>query len=398
METLVITPFLPWPLVFGGAIRTYYMLRMLAEFSNVTLLTYPSWTAEDSKQHLETICREVVIADPKPGDLQGIRTQRFRSLVSRRSNQFRAHHGPALQQRIDQLAASRDFDVVVVEMTPMAGFRLPASALRVLDMPNIEHELVSRRAKVASPIRRAVLELEAWKVEREELELTRQFDLLLATSDRETEIIRKWGDVPAETLLNTIDAEHLRPRPGQEHVENRLVFVGSTHVDANRDGVQYFLREIFPRIRAEIPDVVIDIVGGDPPPEIVALGRDPGVTITGYVADIRDYVTAATALVVPLRSGSGTRLKIIEALSMQVPIVSTSLGAEGLDLVDDKHLLVGDDAASFAAATVRLLRDPALRARLRASGAELVGNRFDWRSQAPRLERLLNDATAARVR
>jgi glycosyltransferase involved in cell wall biosynthesis len=395
MNSLVVAPFLPYPLVFGGAIRLYHTIRMLSTFSDVSLLCYRSWDGEDPTDHLQTLCHRVLISDSRPPSST---LRRARSLVSRHSYQLLAHRSAELQRSLDRLVADESFDVVLVEMTPMGALRLPEGPLRVLDLQNIEHELVERRADVAeSTTRRMTLRLEAKKVKNEEIAVCSTFDLVLAPSDRETEIIRSWGVHQAETMANTIDATSFAPPTATPNGGTRLAFVGTTHVDANRDGVRYFVRDVYPQIRQQVPDVELDIVGGDPPPDVRALADVPGVTVTGYVPDVRDYMARATALVVPLRSGGGTRLKILEGLSFGVPTISTTIGAEGLDLVNGEHILLADDAASFAAATVAVLSDAELRSRLSSAGRQLVEHRYDWRSQAERLHSLVASALVQRA-
>lgn len=388
MQTLVITPWQPFPLVFGGAIRTYHMLRMWASFSEVTLLTYGNPAEVDAIEHLETICRRVEVMQTPPSNA----IRRARSLVSRHSFQYLSYRTAEFQDRIDVLTAETDFDVVQVDMTPMAQFRLPSRALHVLNLHNIEHELVERRAAVTeNRVRRAALGMEARKVRHEELELVGRFDLVLTTSDRETDIVSRWPiRAQVETLANTIDTSHFEPRtdPGG----HRLIFVGTTHVDANRDALMYFMNEIFPLIRERVPDSEFEIIGGGRPRDVDELSSLAGVAFTGFVPDVREPMARATAFVVPLRSGGGTRLKILEALSFGLPTVSTSIGAEGLGLVDGEHVLIADDRRAFAEAVARLLLDDALRRRLSANGRRFVVDHYDWRTQTARLEKLVVQA------
>jgi polysaccharide biosynthesis protein PslH len=392
MNTLVVAPFLPYPLIFGGAIRLYHMIRMLSEFSEVTLLSYRSSDDEDAPRHLEAFCRRVVISDTKPPSST---LRRARSLVSRHSYQVLSHRSADMQRTLDALVAEDHYDLILVELTPMGAFRLPPQVLKILDMQNIEHELVQRRAEVAdSTMRRALLGLEARKVRHEEIRICSTFDLILTTSDRETEIIRSWGMPHVETMVNTIDTAYFTPPEEQRDAPARLAFVGTTHVDANRDGLVYFMREVFPLIREQVPGLEFDIVGGSPPPDIRAFGEIPGVTVTGFVSDVRDYMVHAAALVVPLRSGGGTRLKILEGLSFGVPTISTSVGAEGLGLVDGEHILLGDDPRSFADAVISVLGDPDLRHRLRTAGRRFVEQHYDWKTQAGRMRSVIEAALA----
>jgi polysaccharide biosynthesis protein PslH len=394
MNTLVVSPFLPYPLVFGGAIRLYHLIKMLGTFSEVDLLTYRSWTDRDATSHLETLCRRVVVSDAKPRET---RLRRVQSLASRHSYQHRAHGTHEFQRELDRLVHDRHYDVVLVEMSPMGQFDLPSGALRVLDLQNIEHELLERRAATASnALRRVTLGLEARKVRKEELDNCRRFDLLFTPSDRETAILRGQGARRVETLVNTVDTRYFAPPLAPADPGPRLAFVGTTHVDANREGLRYFMAEVYPLIREQMPDVELDIVGGDPPHEVRAFGSLPGVTVTGYVKDVREYMARARALIVPLRSGGGTRLKILEGLAFGSPTVSTSVGAEGLGITPGEHILIGDDAHSFAEASLRLLQDADLRDRMCTAGRTFVTEHYDWTAQAGRLHSLLESSLADR--
>jgi glycosyltransferase involved in cell wall biosynthesis len=285
----------------------------------------------------------------------------------------------------------------MLEMTPMASLRLPAEPLRVLDLPNIEHELVERRAATASGLRRLALSWEALKVRREEKAATAKFDLLLTTSDREQGIVSGWKhQARVETVPNAIDAEHFAFSPRPEPAAHHLVFIGTTHVDANRDGLRYFMNEIHPLLVDELPDVAVSIVGGAPPAEIRAYAERPNVTVTGYVKDVRDYMARADALIVPLRSGGGTRLKILEGLSFGVPTISTTVGAEGLDLEPGRHIMIGDTAADFARAALAVLTDGSLRRHLSEQGRQFVAERYDWPVVGSRLRDILATSAAAK--
>jgi glycosyltransferase involved in cell wall biosynthesis len=173
------------------------------------------------------------------------------------------------------------------------------------------------------------------------------------------------------------------------------VFVGLTHVDANRDGVCWFVDSILPILEQRVPDVHVTIVGGNPPPQILDYGKLDNVDVTGYVPDVAPYMARAAVSVVPLRSGGGTRLKILEALSAGVPTVSTSIGAEGLELEDGVHIRIADDPESFAAAVAELLLDRELQARMSDAGSTEVRSTYSWQAQRDRVESVIR-ATLAR--
>jgi polysaccharide biosynthesis protein PslH len=399
MKTLVVSPFSPYPLVFGGAIRLYHLIKMFASFSDVTLLSYVSWADdEDPARHLQTICEKVVMVDAIPLRHRRKALIQAQATLSPRSFQYHSHFSRAMQQAIDAELAATQFDTIVVELSQMGYFSYQQpGALRILDLQNIEHELILRRAQVEPrPAKRLALQLEGRKFRREEIAICRDFDLVFTPSGRERDQLQPLlTPVPVECLPNSIDADQLAPR-ATVPTDNHIVFVGSTHVDANRDGVQYFMERIFPLIEPEVPDVRFSIVGGDPPPEIREYGRRPNVEVTGYVKSIRPYMERARGLVVPLRSGGGTRLKILEALSLGVPTVSTSVGAEGLSIADGTHLLLGDTPEAFARQVVRLLQDEALQRRLGVAGRRLVEESYSWQAVGRLLQNYLAAARARR--
>lgn len=396
MQTLIISPFSPYPLVFGGAIRLYHLVKMFASFSEVTLIAYASWTDDPHvAEHMETICRKVVLVDGKPEQNGRLRA---RSLLSLRSFQYHAHYTRHFQRVVDEALGGERYDCIVTEMAQMAYFSsAQPGALHILDMQNIEHELLLRRASVEpNPLKRLALWLEGRKFRREELALCKKYALIFTPSARERDLLSRLpGMPPVRSLPNSIDPDFFALRT-QQPAANEIAFIGTTHVDANRDGLLYFMAEIFPLIERAVPDVQLKIVGGSPPPEIRAFGERPNVEVTGYVKDVRDYMARAKALVVPLRSGGGTRLKILEGLSYGVPTVSTSIGAEGLGLVDGQHILLGDQPQVFADQVVRVLTDRELQQRLHANGRQIAEEGYSWRAVGRDLQAYIHTALAGR--
>ncbi len=195
---------------------------------------------------------------------------------------------------------------------------------------------------------------------------------------------RRWD--AADRHGAQLDRSGPHPVPPRDGTGAELLFVGTTQVDANRDGLLWFVDQVLPLLEHEVPEVRLRIVGGSPPPEIHALGERPNVSVSGYVPDIAPAFAAAAVFVVPLRAGGGTRLKILESLAYGVPTVSTTIGAEGLDLVDGEHLLLGDDPPAFAARVVTLLRDRALGDRIRRNGRAVVEAVYSWQAVGARLQ------------
>lgn len=394
MKTLIIAPFSPYPLVFGGAIRLYHVIKMFAAISDVTVLAYNTVKDKASTiRHLESICERAVLVDGAPLETGRKWLLQAQGLLGPKSFQYHSFYTRHFQSQIDALLQTQRYDWIVVEQSQMGFFnaRQPG-AIHILDLQNIEYELLDRRAQVQSNLpKRVALTIEAAKFKRQELAICEQYDLVCTPSEREAEHLRSILKRPqVECLANSIDPEFF-PRRTEMPVTNEIAFVGTTHVDANRDGLIYFMEQIFPLIERQVPDVHFSIVGGKPPAEIRAFGQRPNVEVTGFVDDVRPYMARAKALVVPLRSGGGTRLKILEGLSFGVPTVSTSVGAEGIDLTDGKDILIGDTPQAFASHVVRLLQDEKLCRHLADAGRQLVEEHYSWQAVGSRLKLYLSE-------
>jgi glycosyltransferase involved in cell wall biosynthesis len=198
-------------------------------------------------------------------------------------------------------------------------------------------------------------------------------------------------DARVVSVPTGVDVAYFSPSPAPE-VENRLVFSGSMDWYPNEDAIVYFVEQILPRVRRDLPNVTLTVVGRRPSAQVKALAAQAGVHVTGTVDDVRPYVAEASLYIVPLRVGGGTRLKIFEALAMGKAVLSTSVGAEGLNVVADQHLALADGPEPFSAAVTALLREPDRRRSLGAAGRRLVESRYSWKSVTAEFDAHLRDA------
>jgi glycosyltransferase involved in cell wall biosynthesis len=202
-------------------------------------------------------------------------------------------------------------------------------------------------------------------------------DRLLTVSERDRDLFRVLArQAHIAVVPNGVDLEGFAPSTSMR-TKHSLLFLGMMNYHPNDDGVQFFLKEIFPAIRASIPDVHLTIVGGEPSAAVRA-AASPQITVTGLVPDVRPYLASAEVLIVPLRAGGGTRLKLLEAMAAGIPAVSTSIGCEGLGAVHDQHLLIADGAEAFARTVIRLLGDAGKRQRLAERARQFVMTRYGW--------------------
>jgi glycosyltransferase involved in cell wall biosynthesis len=218
-----------------------------------------------------------------------------------------------------------------------------------------------------------------WKLHRLEAESALRYRHHLLCSQDDADTLRaRYGALDCAVVPSGFDPVAFRTDPAAgERPRDRLLFLGSMNYGPNVEAVLRFARESLPRIRAARPALELEIVGGDPAPEVRALAG-PGIAVTGRVESVQPYLARASALIVPLAIGGGTRLKIVEALALATPVVSTTIGAQGLGLVHDRQLLLADGAQAFAAATLRLLEAPELGQRLGQAGREYVYEHFRW--------------------
>lgn len=275
------------------------------------------------------------------------------------------------------------------ELAVLLRARVPRAHPRlVAHFHNVESEIAERSSAVTRPPWRWIWAAEARGLRALERRSVRLADLCIAVSERDARHLEDLGAARAEVVDNGVDVDYLRPSgrgPGSGSDRPTVVWIGGLQRFANADGIRHFLSAIWPRVAAEAPDSRLVLVGRPPhrrPPIPVAADR---VEFTGFVDDARPFFHAASAFIVPLRVGGGTRLKILDALACGAPVVSTRIGAEGLEVVDDRDLLIADEPDAFADAVLRLLREAGTRQRLARSGRTLMEARYDWRLLGARL-------------
>ena len=290
---------------------------------------------------------------------------------------------------LDDLLSRERFDVVQFEFAQMAGYRTSSARNRpvlVLDEHNIEFDVVRRTADAdVGALRRAYSAVNWRKLRREERAAWRRFDGCVLTSARDREMLS--ADQPGVrtcVVPNGVDVEEFVPAQGPAPAEGTILFFGAINYHPNTDGLLFFLREVWPILKAKRPGVRFRVVGPDPPP-IIAGWPDPAVEVTGFVDDVRVAIGAASVVVVPLRIGGGTRLKVVEAMALGKALVSTTLGAEGIDVNHERDILIADTPANFASQVLRVLEDRGLAQRLGVEARRLAVQRYSWRAASERL-------------
>lgn len=396
MRLLFLTPYLPGPPLFGGARRIHGLMSQLAGSHEVSLLSLVL-ASEDQGAGIakaQTYCQRVEVVADDWHRMQGKAKRVFQlaSLLSPWSWEKVLYLRPALQRTLDAHLRRYEYDAVVCEFAFMAYFRFPRGSRRprlVLDEHNVEYDLLRRTAEATAIGRRVFQELNWRKLKREEVALWRRFDACALTSARDRTLVQQEApDLPTAVVPNGVDIEEFAPAADTAVARNTLLFFGAINYYPNTDGALYFAREMLPSLLAHDPSIQLRIVGpvGDGP---VTDLRSQSVQVLGFVDDVKAEIAKAAVVVVPLRIGGGTRLKILEAMAMGKAVVSTSLGAEGLDVEHDKDILIADTPADFVRQVQTALASPELRRRLGREARKTAEERYSWPSCAAKMEALL---------
>jgi glycosyltransferase involved in cell wall biosynthesis len=396
MEILFLSRWFPHPADNGSKIRISQLLSGLARHHRVTLLSFtdvPQASGDfSSVPGLDQIAEVKILPwrEYHPGSLRaaiGLVHPIPRSLLDT--------YSPAMAGLIRETTARRKFDLVIASQLTMASYHASFKGIPAI-FEEIELGLFHDQALSASSgLRRFRLSLTWFKIKSYFSRLLRSFQACTVASEREQELFLRYFPGHAQKLAvipNCIDLESYRgiraePRP------HRMIFSGSFRYRANYEAVQWFIREVHPRILARIPDAQLLITGDH---ANLPLPPAKNVELTGYVKDIKSLIASSAVSVAPLRVGGGTRLKIIEAMALGVPVVATSKGSEGLNAANGEDLLIADDPEAFAVCVLGLLENSGQGEQLGVNGRRFVEDHFSWSATLPKLLQIVETAAKQR--
>jgi len=386
------------PVDSGGKIRSFNLLRHLGRQHRVTLLSY--YGGNRDKEYESAIERELpgarTIHTAAPEGTMAQSLDYIRRLPFSAPYAVRKFTDSSVRLEVERLLGKNGTDVAVCDfLSASLNFPNDPGTPVVLFQHNVETMLWDRMAKTEkSPVRKLSYKIEARKMASYEEAAIRRFRHVIAVSDTDRdEMLRLVPGCSITVVPTGVDTEKYKvveSAPGDPPI---VAFTGSMDWEPNIDAMEYFCKEIWPAILAEFPKSRFQIVGRTPHPRVRRLASE-SVEVTGSVPSVSEYLKAATVVIVPLRIGGGTRLKVYEAMAMGKALVSTSIGAEGLDFTDRRDLYIADDAKSFGAAILNLLRDPGLRRQCESNAASLAA-RYDWSQIARQFAQVLEEAIAA---
>jgi glycosyltransferase involved in cell wall biosynthesis len=387
LNILIISPQFPYPTRSGFTTRVYQLVRQLLAHHSVTLLSY-AWPHERDGVAALATQMSVRAVERKPLSLMGKRIAQAVTIASSRTYYCREVYSEAMQEAIDDLCSTENFDVIQLESCILCTFRFPRDTRLVIDEHNIEYELLQRMCEGERSLPRRIFNrVEHARFRRYEQACWERADACVVTSEREVVPVQTCApDTPVAVVPNAVDLDYfaLCDTPAEPHT---VIFSGTLNYRPNLDAVHHLIDEIWPLVRHRYPDARLTLTGSNDGVDIRSL-RKPGVRLLGEVPDVRPYVGRAEAVAVPIRIGGGTRLKVLEALAMGKPMVSTAAGCEGVAVRDGEHLLIADDAATFASRICEIFENPGVRDALGQAGRHLVETRYSWVLAGERLESL----------
>ena len=398
MKVLWLGHFVPWPPVAGALIRSFHLVREISGHCEVALLCLnqkarlPSpKLVEDARRNLAPLCALIEIL-PIPAEAWSFSRERvvIQSALSGRSYDEVWLRSRALTARLAEVVKSFRPDVIhfdTVGLAPQAA-ALPKTPL-ILNHHNIESQMMERRSSLEpAPLMRAMLRRQARALARLECSTATRFHSHLVVSELDGE--RLSSLIPGayiEVIPNGVDLEYFGAlSPTRAFAPHSLVFAGGLDWYPNRTAVSWLINEIFPRLRARFPDATATIIGRNPPPDFLRIAEQtPGLSFTGFVDDIRPLIAASAVYACPIFDGGGTRLKILDALAQQIPLVATTMAVEGVGVVSGRHALLADTADEFADCVATIFSDPARGVEIASAGRRLVEQNFGWPSIGSRL-------------
>lgn len=395
MKVILLTQVLPYPPDSGPKIKTWNVIKYLALQNEITLVSFVRGDQSADIAHLRPYCKAIHTIEMKRGPLRDIMAL-ICSLFNGQPWMMIRDDRTAMRQLINKLAQQQDFEIAHADQLNMAQYAERVSDTRkVLDTHNALWLLYKRLADTMNPGPKKWLLERDWRLlKRYEGQLCHRFDAITAVSEEDKAALEEAAGHPLQMAVIPIavDLDEL-PLVERGSQADHVLHFGTMYWPPNIDGITWFLNEVLPIIRQQHPEAIVDLVGSRPPQSLIARGQeDTRINVTGYVPELTPYLETAGVFIVPLRAGGGMRVKILEALARGLPLVTTSLGCEGIAVEHNHHVLIADTPQDFAAAVLRLLTDRPLADQLGQAGRECIKNTYDYRAACKPLDQVYHNA------
>ena len=396
MKILFLTQIVPFPPDAGPKVKTWHVLRaLIGQGHTVTLVSFVRPEEEQHIPALKELCAAVHVVPIRRSRIADLGYM-LRSYLTGRPFLIERDDLRPMQELINRLVKEQDFDFIHADQLTMVQFAIRGAAESpnqkpkvIFDAHNAVWTIVERMQQNARWFLKPVLGVEARRVKRYEGKLLNTVDHVLAVTDVDRAGLEEAlqfaqpkanGPVaPIAVIPIAVDTQQLQPirrRPGCKNI----VTLGTLHYPPNADGIRWFFREVFPFIRQRVPDATLTIIGKNPPSDFVdhAISHAEMIRLTGYVPELPPHLEQSALMVVPVRAGGGMRVRILEAFAYAMPVVTTTVGLEGIHAEPEQDVLVADTAAEFAERVIQLLEDTSLQEKLSKNGRYLAEIKYDW--------------------
>lgn len=399
---MALSPELPWPPTSGGRLRIYNILKFLSINNDISLVSFVENEQElEVTPELKRIFQDVkLILLKSPSGIINKIARRLKGLFSLSSVNLDHYYAVDFQQAINSLVENHYYDLVQIENISLAQYDFSHSLNKDLKKVIVEANVIYNLAEqysVNSNRLRDKLELkrEVKKIKRMERKTLEKADLCVTMSETDKlKLMDLSPNTPFCIVPNGVDTNYFQPDPTYSFESCSLVFTGHMGYLPNEHGILWFFHRVYPILVQNGLQPTIYLVGKQPPPSIVELAqKHSNVIVTGFVEDVRDFLKHNSIFICPLLMGSGTRLKILEAMASGMPIVSTSLGCEGIDVTNDVNILIADTPEKFAEEILALYNNPVLREKVGYAANLLAVERYDWRAITKTYEIKLREIT-----
>lgn len=392
MKILFISYDFPFPPSGGSISRDYNLIKQLSKHHELHWInrTIRGKIKQEYKDEMKKYFKEMNIIewnyDQDPAGL-------LKSMVTKVPYIIKRFESDEMKDLVNKTICNNNFDLILCDHIYLSQYIPDNIAGRIPVIPNNEDcgfTYYKRMTENSGPARSIYASSQWKKLLDYEIEVLKKYKVYITTSENEKELISEYYDGAEICVIeNGVDTEYFSPQKRNEESPS-IIFTAWFKYYPNTKAAMDFVKNIFPGIKKEIPDLKFYIVGKEPPASVKDLEKTEGVVVTGYVDDIRNYLKNADAAVIPLQIGGGTRLKILEAMSMKVPVVSTVLGAEGLQVKDGRDILIARNDEDFISKVIKVMKDKELSRHLSLNGRKLMEEKYDWEISGKRLNEFIN--------
>lgn len=393
MKILILVSRFPFPPIGGDKTHVYFLLKYLMKKHEVTLLSFADRKIDPGVIDKYRDCFT---------DLEIVQLPKIRSYINclyyffrNRPLQVSYYYNSRMKKTFDRKMSEKKFDLIFVHLIRMAEYVKDAAVPKILDMGDAQSLNYLRSKAHFAGVWSMVMNAENIMVKKYEQNIWKHFDITTVVSPIDAQYLRQMDRaINVEVMPIGLDTRAF-PFKVSNHSNKTLCFIGNMRTFPNTDAVTWFCHEILPIVKEKYPDIKFYIIGAEPSPKVRELAALSGVHITGKVDDIAQYVYDASVMVAPMRVGAGIQTKIYEAMALGTPVVTTSIGLEGLEAMPGKDLLVADTPDDFAAETIKLIEDKALRGRIANNARRRVEEKYQYDILLKKLERIMDDALSA---